>query len=63
MPPGVGNAEPVAPLYAELLVASLDYAHTALQAQVCLLDSFVPQQFLCRFVGDIVFFVHDIVYL
>jgi hypothetical protein len=63
MPPGVGNAEPVVPLYAELVVASLDYAHTTLQAHVCLLDGLVLEQFLCRSAGDIVFFVHDIVYL
>lgn len=63
MPPGVGNAESVVPLYAKVVVASLDYAHTTLQAHVCLLDGLVLEPFLCYSLGDDVSFGHDIVYL
>jgi hypothetical protein len=63
MPPGVGNAELVVPLYAKVAVASLGCARTTLQAHVCLPDSLVLDQFLCCSVGDDVSFGHDTVCL
>jgi len=63
MPPGVGNAEPVVPLYAKVVVASLDYTQTTLQANVFLLDGIVLEPFLCCSIGDDAPCGHNIVCL